>query len=360
MRIAVDLLGGDDAPAVVVDGALRAFGADPDLHLLLVGPPEVADELSRRARIRPIGDRDLRPPGPARRSRMADPTPAAVSRADTTVRAAGWPRSPRARPTRSSPPAPPAPPSPPPCSASGRWPGVRRPALVATLPALAGPVVLLDVGGSARGPTGHPGPARPCSAPRTPPSCTASPRPRVGLLSIGTEPGKGDRARRAADPVLAAARPAAGAPATSAWSRGTTSPSATGPTSIVTDGFTGNVLLKGIEGAYAMAGGPPASGGAPRAAALLGVAGTVVVCHGAAPATTSPPASRSPPTCTAATADRSSPTVTERSPDGASSADTDRGDSMSSPMTSDKRRPTDATWRRRSASPSTRTCWNGR
>jgi glycerol-3-phosphate acyltransferase PlsX len=51
---------------------------------------------------------------------------------------------------------------------------------------------------------------------------------------------------------------------------------------VVTDGFTGNVLLKAIEGAYAMAGGPPAGGGAPRAAALLGVAGTVVVCHGAA------------------------------------------------------------------------------
>ncbi|MDM4784475.1 hypothetical protein QTS76_35685 [Micromonospora sp. b486] len=36
---------------------------------------------------------------------------------------------------------------------------------------------------------------------------------------------------------------------------------------VVTDGFTGNVLLKAIEGAYAMAGGPPARGGAPRAAA---------------------------------------------------------------------------------------------
>ena len=51
---------------------------------------------------------------------------------------------------------------------------------------------------------------------------------------------------------------------------------------VVTDGFTGNVLLKGIEGAYALAGGAPAGGGAPRAAALLGVAGVVVVCHGAA------------------------------------------------------------------------------
>src|SRR5438034_1031046 len=44
-RIAVDLLGGDDAPAVVVDGALHACSADPDLRLLLVGPSAVADEV---------------------------------------------------------------------------------------------------------------------------------------------------------------------------------------------------------------------------------------------------------------------------------------------------------------------------
>jgi len=44
-RIAVDLLGGDHAPAVVVDGALRACQADPALKLLLVGPVEAADAL---------------------------------------------------------------------------------------------------------------------------------------------------------------------------------------------------------------------------------------------------------------------------------------------------------------------------
>jgi glycerol-3-phosphate acyltransferase PlsX len=55
---------------------------------------------------------------------------------------------------------------------------------------------------------------------------------------------------------------------------------------VVTDGFTGNVLLKGIEGAYALAAGHGHASGpelsVPRAAALLGVAGAVVVCHGAA------------------------------------------------------------------------------
>ena len=52
---------------------------------------------------------------------------------------------------------------------------------------------------------------------------------------------------------------------------------------VVTDGFTGNVLLKGLETAYARVGPPgPAEPVPPRAAILLGVSGTVVVCHGAA------------------------------------------------------------------------------
>ncbi|MBO0871016.1 MAG: phosphate acyltransferase PlsX, partial [Micromonosporaceae bacterium] len=45
VRIAVDLLGGDDAPAAVVDGALSALNADADLQLHLVGPREVADQV---------------------------------------------------------------------------------------------------------------------------------------------------------------------------------------------------------------------------------------------------------------------------------------------------------------------------
>ena len=46
------------------------------------------------------------------------------------------------------------------------------------------------------------------------------------------------------------------------------------------------MLLKGIEGAYALAAAAClAPFEVPRAAALLGVNGTVVVCHGAATAT---------------------------------------------------------------------------
>jgi phosphate acyltransferase len=276
VRIAVDLLGGDGAPAVVVDGALRAFSADPDLRLLLVGPPEVADGLI--AMLRP-GDRDRVAVRPVREAVAMTGDPAAVVRADSTIRgavsavvegaadalvSAG---STGATVTAA-------------VLGFGRWPGVRRPALVATLPALAGPVVLLDVGGSLE--------ARPATLARHAVLGAAYaavthrvPAPRIGLLSIGTEPGKGDRARRAADPALAEQSLPAGARYVGLV-EGYEVALGSRADVVVTDGFTGNVLLKGIEGAYAMAGGPPDSGAAPRAAALLGVAGAVVVCHGAA------------------------------------------------------------------------------
>ena len=47
--VAVDALGGDHAPSVVIDGAVEALAAgDDDLRVLLVGPEEtVRAELSR-------------------------------------------------------------------------------------------------------------------------------------------------------------------------------------------------------------------------------------------------------------------------------------------------------------------------
>lgn len=288
-RIAVDLLGGDDAPAVVVDGALRACGADPDLHLLLVGPERVADEVfaaldeadRRRVSTRPV------PRGVG----MAD-SPIRASRPDTTVRSAvaavargeadavvsagasgaivtaavlGFGRL--ARPHRSA--------SDPGTRSAGG--AANRPALAASLPGVDRPVVLLDVGGSLE--------ASPATLTRHAILGAAYARafhgvaePRVGLLSIGTERGKGDRARRAAEPILAAADLPAGAHYIGLV-EGHEVCLGSRADVVVTDGFTGNVLLKGIEGAYVMAGGRSS---APRAAALLGVPGITVVCHGAA------------------------------------------------------------------------------
>lgn len=269
-RIAVDLLGGDDAPAVVVDGVLRAVRADPDLHVLLVGPPEAVGELTATL-------------DPAQRVRIAT-CPAergdhTTARANSTIGAAVdavrdgtadalvSAGSTGATVTAAA-------------LGLGRWPDVRQPALAATLPGVNGPVVLLDVGGSLE--------PRPATLARHAALGAAYAvvthaleSPRVGLLSIGTEPGKGDRARRLADPALATAL----LPCAARYIglvEGYDVASGARADVVVTDGFTGNVLLKAIEGAYALTGGPPAGGRAPRAAALLGVAGTVVVCHGAA------------------------------------------------------------------------------
>ncbi|GAA4676839.1 hypothetical protein Prum_027390 [Phytohabitans rumicis] len=253
----------------MVDGALRACEADPDLHLLLVGPPEVVDdELAAHARV------TIRPVRSA--VGMADAA-AKAKRADTTVRAVVAAVAEGSADALVS------------AGASGatvtaavlglgRWPGVRRPALVATLPAVAGPVVLLDVGASVEA---RPGTLARHAAIGAAYAATVHhvKSPRVGLLSIGTEPGKGDRARRAADPYIAAQE----LPCEARYAglvEGYEASSGERADVIVTDGFTGNVLLKGIEGAYQMIGDP--AGAPPRAAALIGVGGVVVVCHGAA------------------------------------------------------------------------------
>ncbi|HEX7745763.1 MAG TPA: phosphate acyltransferase PlsX, partial [Micromonosporaceae bacterium] len=84
-RIAVDLLGGDDAPAVVVDGALRALGADPDLHLVLVGPAMVADRL---VGLLASVDRGRVTHRPVRSAVATTDAPTRAMQPDTTVRAA--------------------------------------------------------------------------------------------------------------------------------------------------------------------------------------------------------------------------------------------------------------------------------
>ncbi len=282
-RIAVDLLGGDGAPAVVVDGALLALAADPELALHLVGPPEVADAVMAAsdpgltsadlALLRQAAQRCTVEPVRTRVD-MAD-APARGTRRDTTVRAgvaaiaegrahalvsAGMSG---ATVTAAA-------------IGLGRLPGVRKPALAALLPALANPVVLLDVGASpdlSAGVLVQHGALGARYAGRL----LGLPVPRVGLLSIGTETGKGDRVRRAADEALRAAQPGY-----VGLVEGGDVPLGGVADVVVTDGFTGNVLLKGIEGAFALAGGVAPPQQVPRAAALLGVGGTVVVCHGAA------------------------------------------------------------------------------
>ncbi|HEX6870603.1 MAG TPA: phosphate acyltransferase PlsX [Micromonosporaceae bacterium] len=274
-RIAVDLLGGDDAPAVVVDGAVRAARADRDLHLMLVGPKAATDAVigaldpHDRGRVAvATADDGVAMTDPVARGADARTTigaalsALAAGRVDAVVSAGASGATVAAS-----------------VMAVGRLHGVRRPALAAILPGVHGPLVLLDVGAGMQ--------VNPVDLVQHAALGAGYARlgagvahPRVGLLSVGSEPGKGDRLRRAADAALRV-HPLGAA-------------SYVGPVEghdvvlgrradvVVTDGFTGNVLLKGIEAALAAAPGAYPPTAVPRAAVLLGVAGTVVVCHGAA------------------------------------------------------------------------------
>jgi glycerol-3-phosphate acyltransferase PlsX len=276
-RIAVDLLGGDDAPAVVVDGALHACGADPDLHLLLVGPSEVADEVI--ARLSRADRERVRVQSVPHRVGMSD-APVSARRPDATVRAAAAALAERRADGMVS-----AGPSGATVTAAvlglGRLPGVRRPTLAATLPAPGGPVVLLDVGAAVDSGSASLASSAVLGAAFAQVYHQVA-GPRVGLLSIGAEAGKGDRARRAAEGAIAAQALPPGARYVGLV-EGHDVPLGGPADVVVTDGFTGNVLLKGVEGAFVRAGSPGSPGGqAPRGAVLLGVPGPVVICHGAA------------------------------------------------------------------------------
>jgi glycerol-3-phosphate acyltransferase PlsX len=179
----------------------------------------------------------------------------------------------------------------------GLWSGVRRPPLAVVIPS-DHPVVLLDVGA-------HPDPtvadllghARLGVAYAV--RALGIPAPRVGLLSIGIEPGKGDALRRRADRefrlagegALRETLPAAGTGRSAdepeplryvGLVEGDAVPLGGPADVVVTDGFTGNVVLKALEGMTEALGRKP--GHDRRAAVLLGVRGTVVVGHGAADA----------------------------------------------------------------------------
>lgn len=182
--------------------------------------------------------------------------------------------------------------------ALGRIPGIERPAIVSVLPTVAGPLVLCDTGANVEvKPTmlaqfGLLG----CEYDRL---AHGRARPRVGILSNGSESGKGTALTRAALQLLErmAADPDAGFELVG-YVEG--SDLFSGRIDVVaTDGFTGNVVLKLAEGLseamVQMAQARVGTGLAnpivddlrrtldyrERGGALLGgVDGVVMICHG--------------------------------------------------------------------------------
>lgn len=183
MRLALDAMGGDQAPAVVLDAVRLAVKRWPHLKIKLVGiedqvPDPGLPQVERvacgsvitmsdapLAALRQKRDSSISVALDLHRQGLVD---AVVSAGSTGAQVAASMKH------------------------LGRIDNLRRPAIISVLPTIGGPLVLLDVGGSTdAGPAelfqyawmGH------CYAM----TVLGISSPKVGLLSIGEEPGKGNK-----------------------------------------------------------------------------------------------------------------------------------------------------------------------
>jgi glycerol-3-phosphate acyltransferase PlsX len=236
--IAVDAMGGDDAPRQVVDGALAAL-PHFDVGVALVGDVAAIDaELARHAdvdeaRVKVVEAPEVvtmaeSPAAALRRKPRASIKVAAESVARGEAAALFSAGNTGATVMAAY-------------GAFGTLSGVDRPALAATIPSPGGPAVLLDVGASVECRPHHllqfgvMGSVYARVA-------FGIPAPRVGLLSIGEEETKGNELTREAHRLLKAS---ALAFVGNVEARAVYSGHAD---VIVCDGFTGNVALKISEG----------------------------------------------------------------------------------------------------------------
>ena len=241
-RVALDLLGGDRAPEQVVDGALLVADTQPDVDVVLVGPPEVAARLlgERGA----VGRLEVVPATQVV-DMHEDPARGVRAKRDATVRVcARLVRDGRAEAMVSVGSTGAA------LAAAlftlGRLKGMSRPALAIVVPARAGPLVFLDGGATTEATPALLGQFALAGAAFAEVRFGLA-RPRVGLLSVGEEPGKGDLLRKEAFDVLSAL------PIDFVGNvEGRDVPFGGAADVVVTDGFTGNVLVKGLEAAAKM------------------------------------------------------------------------------------------------------------
>lgn len=151
----------------------------------------------------------------------------------------------------------------------GRIPGVRRPVVGAVIPAGDGPgVVLADAGGSADAQPETVAAYARMAAAYSQALGVAS--PRIGLLNVGAEPGKGNAQTKAVYDLLAGTTGFAGNVEPDVVLRGEVD-------AVIADGFTGNIFLKTVEALGTHE-------DRDTAAVVLGIAGEVLIAHGAADA----------------------------------------------------------------------------
>lgn len=235
MKLAIDAMGGDNAPKEIVIGAMKAVQAFQDLHIVLVGDEKlIKNHLTNEERITIIHTDEVilatdEPVRAVRRKKNSSMVLAAKMVADGeadgcisagntgALMAAGL-------------------------FVVGRIEGIERPALSPTLPTIGGEgFLLLDVGANVDAKAEHllqnaiMGSIY-CEKVR------GVQNPRVGLLNIGTEEKKGNElAKQAFDLLQTADINFVGNVEARDLLDGVADV-------VVTDGFTGNMVLKTIEG----------------------------------------------------------------------------------------------------------------
>ncbi len=240
LRIAIDAMGGDHAPEEIVAGALSALQANSQLSVQLVGLKEklekllasADDQVRQRVSIVPATEvitNDEAPAMAVRRKKDASIVVATrllkTGEADGLLTAGSTGAFMAAG-----------------LLILGRLPGVQRPALAPILPTTTGSgVVLLDVGANMDAKPEHLlqyGIMGSIYAEHV----LGRPNPRVGLLNVGSEPGKGNEVAKAAYNLLAEH------PLNFIGNIEAREILTGAADVVVVDGFVGNVVLKFMEG----------------------------------------------------------------------------------------------------------------
>ena len=238
MRIAVDAMGGDNAPAAVVEGAVLA-ACEYEIEILLVGQQEAVDEQLRKLdvgkgkiKVVPASQVVLMDESAAEAIRRKKDSSLAVSarllkngEADAMISAGNTGAA--LATTR---------------ALLGKLEGVSRPAIATIIPNPVGATILLDAGANA-------GSCRPehllqfaVMGEIYAKAVMNMDDPRVGLLSVGEEKTKGSAITLAAYPMMEAS-------ITNFIGNVEGKDIVNGAADVVVcDGFVGNVVLKLIEG----------------------------------------------------------------------------------------------------------------
>lgn len=234
VTVVVDAAGGDFAPESILEGVDAALAAHPTVRVLITGPASVVDPFAAsRQRVEAVATTEVIEMGehPAAAVRSKKDSSIVVGarlvkegRADAFF-SAGSTGAAMAAATL----------------VMGRITGVSRPAIATVIPTAGPPAVMLDVGANAD--------CKPENLLQFAEMGAAYAsvilgvaKPRVGLLNIGEEPAKGSVLAQESYKLLEASQPG--------FIGNIEGRDVTGGLAdvIVTDGFTGNVALKLLEG----------------------------------------------------------------------------------------------------------------